>query len=171
MILLILLVILVVLLVVLSAVWPPDSPWSPWWKINKEAAIAAGTLANLSEKDLVYELGSGDGEFLLAVSKRFNARCVGIEIDPVRFFISKIRVLLSRGSQHIMLLKQDFKKVDLLAADVVFVYLVPRALERLYPKLKKELKPGSRIISYRYEIPGAKAIKKDTKHSLFLYKV
>jgi len=64
--------------------------------------------------------------------------------------------------------RRDFKKVKLSDATVVYFYLVPSVIKRILPKLKKELKPGTRIVSYRYEVPlPVKSI--DKKNGLFLY--
>lgn len=153
-------------------VWPPDSPWSPWWRTNHETARAACKLAKITSSDTVYELGSGDGEFILTAADEFGAKkAVGIEIDPLRHWISKLRVMFHRDFNTITFIKQNFFDVDISSATVVFVYLVPRALARLLPKLKKELKPGTRIVSLRYEINGLKPIKEDSIYKLYLYKM
>ena len=47
---------IVILLILLTFVWPPDSPWSPWWRTDKKAARIAAKLANISKKDIVYEV-------------------------------------------------------------------------------------------------------------------
>ena len=149
---LIILFIILFLLLVLSMVWPPDSPWAPWWRTNKKTALAICRLAKVKKGDLIYDLGSGDGTALITAAKKFGANGVGIEIDPLRYWISKIRIQRNELSKRIKVIKQNFFKQDIKAADVVFVYLVPKALEKLLPKFKKELKKGTRIVSYVYEI-------------------
>lgn len=168
--------ILALLFLLLSWMWPPDSPWSPWWKTDKKAGRAAIKLGKISKKDVVYELGSGDGEFALLVAREIGAKVVGIEIDPLRFLISRIRQLLNNTDGKVIFLKKDFKKVNISPASVVFVYLVPRALERITPKLLDELKPGTRIISYRYKIPNASENKiqykgVENKNLFYLYQI
>lgn len=158
------------LLILLSAVWPPDSPWSPWWKTDKKTSSAIISLGKISPKDVVYELGSGDGEFCLFTAKNVGARVVGIEIDPLRHFQSRLRAKFQKKKDRVKFLRKDFKKVDVSSATVVYFYLVPRAIERILPKLKKELKPGTRIISYRYK-SSLKQIGQDKKHELYLYKI
>lgn len=162
---------IIVLLLLLSAVWPPDSPWSPWWKTYKAAGRAAIKLASINSKDKVYELGSGDGEFLLLVSKEVGAKCVGIEIDPLRDFIAKTRSRFSNNKNKVTFKKKSFYDEDLTSASVIYMYLIPRVLKKITPKLKKELKRGTRVISYRYTIPDLKLIKEDKKEKLFLYKI
>lgn len=161
---------ILVLLYFLSWFWPPDSPWSLWWKTKKDVALAAAKLANIKKGDVVYELGSGDGEFLLAIAKQYHCQCVGIEIDPLRYWFSKIRVKLAGLDKIITVRQKNFFDTNFFNATVVYTYLVPNALERLVPKLKKELKPGTRVVSYRYQAP-LKEIGTNTKHKLYLYKI
>src|SRR3989338_2439293 len=87
--------IIMILLIFLSWVWPPDSPWSPWWKTSKKTARAMCELANIKREDVIYELGSGDGTSLIIAAKEFGARGIGIEIDPLRYYLSKIAIKLS----------------------------------------------------------------------------
>src|SRR3989338_10062320 len=141
----ILLLIIVFLLTLLSWVWPPDSPWSPWWKTNKKTARAMCKLAKVGKGDAVYDLGCGTGTAIITAAKEFGAKCVGIEIDPLRFFISSILLHSNRLSDKIVIKRKNFFDVGISNASVIFVYLVPRALNRLLPKFKNELKKGTRI--------------------------
>ena len=171
----ILLVIVVFLLVILSFVWPPDSPWAPQWRTSRVVARRILTLASVKKKDVVYELGSGDGEVIMSAAKDFGAKSVGIEIDPVRALISVVRVKLERLSGQVRVIRKDFKQVDLSSATVVYMYLVPAGMKRLLPKLKKELSEGTRIVSYRYKIPLGKSekqitlVQEDTEKKIFVY--
>lgn len=148
---LILIGIILFLLFLLSMVWPPDSPWAPWWRTNKKTAKAICKIANINSKDIVYDLGCGDGEVLLEAA-RLGARGVGIEIDPSRALIANFRVIKNNFQNKITIKKKNFFEEDLSKATAIIVYLVPKALEKLLPKFKKELKKGTRIVSYRYEI-------------------
>jgi hypothetical protein len=162
------------LLIVLWWVWPPDSPWSPWWRTNTKKSEAGGELADINSKDTVYELGSGDANFLVAVSKKFGAKGVGIEIDPLRHLTGKLNVVKNKLAHKIVLKKGNFFNFNLGNATVVFVYLVPRVLEKLKPKLIAELKKGTKIVSYKYKFKENKKIKfiaTDKKSEMYLYKV
>ncbi len=167
---LILIVLILFLLIVLSMIWPPDSPWSPWWKTDKKIARIACKLAEIKKGEIVYELGSGNATFLNVAAKEFKAKGVGIEIDPLRAFISRIFLKLSGSEENVKIIRSNFYKEDLSKADVIFVYLVPKALQKLRPKFIKELKRGSRIISYRYEI-DLPLIKEDKENQLRLFRV
>lgn len=165
-----LILVIVFLFIFLSFVWPPDSPWSPWWRTNRKVARAMCKLAKVNEKDIVYDLGSGDGTALIVAAKEFGAKGIGIEIDPIRYFISKIRVYFNNLSQSVKIYKSNFFYVNISRASVVFVYLVPKALERLLPKLKKELETGTRLISYRYEI-DLPLLMHDKINQIRIYKI
>jgi len=165
---------IIILLVLLSCVWPPDSPWSPWWRTNGKKSKGAIKLAEISSKDIVYELGSGDATFLVTVAKRTGAKCVGIEIDPVRHLTAGLNVLLNGVRKKVTLKKKSFYDVDLKNATVVYAYLIPRVLEKLKPQLFKELKKGTRVVSHVYKfLPDKrlKFVKSDNKTQMHLYKI
>lgn len=167
----VLLIIITFLLVVLSMVWPPDSPWAPWWRTTKTVARHMCRLAKIGKKDIIYDLGSGDGTALITAAKEFGARGVGIEIDPLRVFISKILIRFAHAGDDVEIIKNNFFAVDISQATVVFVYLVPKALMRLKKKMFKELKPGTRVVSYRYTIDFLPLAVSDKKHKIHVYKV
>lgn len=167
---LIILLFIIFLLIVLSMIWPPDSPWAPWWTTNKKVARKVCKLAAINSKDTIYELGSGDATFLITAGKEFGAKGVGIEIDPLRFIISKIKITTNGVSDKIKIIKGDFFKQDLSGATVVFVYLVPKTLEKLKPKLLRELNPGTKIISFRYKI-NMPLFKEDKVNRIYFYVV
>ena len=165
-----LLLIIVFLLIILSWVWPPNSPWAPWWRTNKKTAHAICKLANINSKDIMYDLGCGDGTAIITAAKDFGAKAVGIEIDFTRYCIAKMRVVFSGLSKKIALKRGNFFGENFKDATIVNVYLVPKTLNKLVPKLKKECKKGTRVISYRYEMPLT--LKKyDKENELRLYVV
>ncbi len=158
------------LLLLLSMFWPPDSPWAPWWRTNKKVARAMCRLAKVGKDDLVYDLGSGDGTALIVAAKEFGARGVGIEIDPLRALISSMLLRSNGVSDKVRIIKKNFFSVDLSKASVIFVYLVPKALERLRSKFLKELKNGTLLVSFRYQI-NLPLVVYDKKNDIYLYKI
>lgn len=141
-------------------IWPPDSPWAPWWRTSDKKIRIALKLAGVKKEDVVYDLGSGDGRSVIIAVKEFGAKGIGIEIDPLRFYLSKLFAKFNGVSDKTKFIKKSFFDVDISDADVIFVYLVPKALEKLKPKFLKELKPETRLISINYEInlPKVKSI-------------
>lgn len=160
--------IVIILLIPLSWIWPPDSPWAPNWKTSRKVARAAFKLARVSKKDTVYELGSGSATALMVAAKEFGARGVGIEIDPIRAFISGIVLRNNRLSNMLTIKRKNFFDEDLSDATALYLYLVPQTLNRLIPKFRKELKKGTRIISYKYEM-DLPVRKEDKENELRLY--
>jgi len=160
--------VIIVLLLLLSMVWPPDSPWAPNWGTSRVVAEAECSLAKITSKDLIYDLGSGGGLALITAAKLTGAKGIGVEIDPIRFFISKFRARMEGVSNKVIFKRRDLFDQNLAQANVVFVYLVPKTLDRLIPKFKKELKKGTRIVSYHYEM-NLPLKNKDAKNNIFLY--
>jgi ribosomal protein L11 methylase PrmA len=160
---------LLLLLFLLSMIWPPDSPWSPWWRTNKKIAKAMCKLAKIDKKDVIYDLGSGDGQALLEAAK-LGARGVGIEIDPFRAWISKIVFRLNGVDKKIKVERKNFFSADLSQASVIFAYLVPKTLARLKPKFLKELKPGTRIVTFVYKI-DLPLIAEDKKNEVYVFEI
>jgi predicted RNA methylase len=167
---LVVLAIIAFLLLMLSAVWPPDSPWAPWWRTSRKTAKAICKLAKIKKGDLIYDLGCGDGTALITAAKDFGAKGVGIEIDPLRYWIAKTRIQKNGLSKSLNVVRDNFFAQNIKDADVIFVYLIPKTLEKLLPKFKKELKKGTRIVSFVYEI-NLPLQKYDKENKLRLYTI
>jgi predicted RNA methylase len=166
----VILITLVLLLFLLSMVWPPDSPWSPWWRTDSKRSRLICKFAKVGNKDVIYDLGSGDGALLITAAKEFGARAVGVEIDPLRVWISKLAVLFQGQRGKIKIIRKNFFDADISDATVVFMYLVPKALSRLKPKLLKELNPGTRIVTFVYKI-DLPIVEQDLKQEIYLYRI
>ncbi len=127
-------------------------------------------LAKVTQRDTVYDLGCGDGTALLIAVKEFGAKGVGIEIDPLRYWIAKVRAKINCVSDRVIFRRKNFFDEDLDLATVIFVYLVPKTLSRLQIKFQNELQKNTKIVSYRYQM-NLPLVDKDKKHQLYLYKV
>jgi predicted RNA methylase len=160
---------LILLLFLLSMIWPPDSPWSPWWRTDKKRAKLMCQLAKVKKGDVIYDLGSGDGQALLRAGK-LGANGVGIEIDPVRAIFSRVIFKVAGVNLKIKVLRKNFFDVDFSPATVVFAYLIPKTLNRLKPKFLKELKPGTRIVTFVYKI-DLPLIAQDKKNEIYVYEI
>ena len=169
---LVLLLIIIILLIFLSMIWPPDSPWAPWWRTSDNTIRIALKLANVKKGDIVYDLGSGDGKSVIISAKEFGAKGVGVEIDPLRFYISKLLAKIFGVSKNVKFIKKNFYNVNISDADVIFTYLVPKTLAKLKHKFLKELKKGTKVIAVNYEIdlPKIKSIKVDNR-IVYLYRI
>jgi SAM-dependent methyltransferase len=118
-----------------------------------DAVTAMLKLANVGPGDVVYDLGSGDGRILIAAVKDFGAtRGMGIDIDPAMIREGTENAERAKVADRVRFLNQDLFQTDLHEATVVTLYLLPWLNRRLIPKLKAELKPGSRIVAYRFDM-------------------
>lgn len=174
---LVILFIIFLLLLLLSGVWPPDSPWAPWWQMPPATIREMLRLAKVNKNSVVCELGSGTGRGVIICAKEFHAKVVGIEIDPLRYWISRWNVMWSGVSKNITLQRKNFFHVSLTDATVLLLYLTPNALKRLAPKLVKELRPRTIVLSYKYDMPitlfkgKLQVIKHDAEKEFFVYKI
>ena len=109
-------------------------------------------LANVTAKDVVSDLGCGDGMIVTGAAKDFGARAVGIDINPVRVKEANERVSQAGVTDMVMILNADLFTADISQATVVTLYLLQSLNEKLIPKLNKELKPGTRIVSQTFSM-------------------
>lgn len=164
------LIIIVLLLFLLSMVWPPDSPWSPWWSTSKRIALIMCTLAKITKKDVIYDLGSGTGTALITAAKTCGAKGTGIEIDPLRFVYSRFAIRVNRVSGKIKIVRKNFFDVDVSKATVIFMYLVPKTLARLRPKLLQQCRPGTRVATFVYKM-DLPLIAEDKQNEVYIYEI
>jgi uncharacterized protein (TIGR03000 family) len=115
-------------------------------------------LAKITKDDLVYDLGCGDGRIVVAAAKKYGVHGVGIDIDPVRVAEARANVRKAGVEKLVEIRHGDALKVpDISRATVVELYMLPEFMEKLGPTLKKELKPGTRIVAHDYPFPKWKA--------------
>lgn len=109
-------------------------------------------LAEVSEDDVVYDLGSGDGRFVITAAQQFGARGVGVEVDPQLIRESRSKARLAGVSDRVSFHQGDLFEADLHEASVVTLYLDPELNLRLRPKLLHELDPGDRVVSHDFDM-------------------
>lgn len=105
-------------------------------------------LAQVGANDIVYDLGCGDGRIVIAAVKQHGARGVCVDIDPQRIRESRANAESAGASQRIQFLNQDLFNTNIADATVVTLFLSPSVNLKLRPKLWRELKPGTRVVSY-----------------------
>lgn len=109
----------------------------------------------ITAQTVIYDLGCGGGNFLMAASKLGAKKCVGYELSFWPYLSAKIKAWFS-GKSKIDILYVDFFKADLRQADLVYVYLVPPLLERVAKKLAQELKLGAIAAVKGRPLPGSR---------------
>ena len=111
-------------------------------------------LANVTKNDVVYDLGCGDGRIVVTAAKQFGARGVGIDIDPKRIEESNANATAAGVTNLVKFMNTDIfaDSTNLSEATVVTLYLLPSLNVKLLPKLRRELKPGTRIVSNSFSM-------------------
>jgi 16S rRNA G966 N2-methylase RsmD len=117
----------------------------------QEVVDAMLQMANVTAKDVVYDLGSGDGRIPITAAQKFGARAVGIDIDPQRIKEANENLAKANVGDKVKFLNQDLFTTDLSPATVITLYLLPSLNVKLMPKLK-QLKPGTRIVSHSFDM-------------------
>jgi Mycolic acid cyclopropane synthetase len=129
----------------------PSMTGAPWVPSPNETVRKMLLLAKVKPGEEVYDLGSGDGRIVVTSAKEFGARSTGIEIDVFRAFYSKLLITLLGLRGKARVIWSSFYRVDLSRADVVTVYLLPQTNDKLTPKLERELRPTSRVVSHAFK--------------------
>jgi cyclopropane fatty-acyl-phospholipid synthase-like methyltransferase len=111
-------------------------------------------LADVSDDDVVYDLGSGDGRIPIAAAQRYGARGVGIEIKPSLVDQARKNAKRSGVGDRVAFRQQDLFEADFSEATVVTMYLFPEVNLRLRPMLFEQLEPGTRVVSHSFDMNG-----------------
>jgi len=111
-------------------------------------------VARLKKGEKVYDLGCGDGRFLIEAEKKAGIKATGFEAAPIPFLLAHFLKWIN--SSRIKIHMTNFFKVNLADADVIFCYLGPETLQALSPKFKRECHKGTRIYSHTFHIEGMK---------------
>lgn len=109
-------------------------------------------LANVSEKDVVYDLGSGDGRIVITAAEKYGARGVGIEIRPELVKKARQNAREAGVEDQVEFRQGDFYEADISDATVVTMYLLPNVNLKLRSKLIEELSPGTRVVSHAFDM-------------------
>lgn len=124
----------------------------PWVPSERDDVRQMLSLANIQPGESVVDLGAGDGRILFLAARGYGARAIGVEISPLRWALIWIKTRMFGLQQQVQVKLGNLYKADLRQADVVMLYLMPGAVEKLQTKLERELKPGSRVVSNSYPV-------------------
>ncbi len=108
-------------------------------------------ITNVTAKDVVYDLGSGDGRIPITAAQKFGATAVGIDINPERIKEANANLAKAGVGNKVKFLNQDLFETDLKPATVITLYLLEALNVKLMPQLKK-LKPGTRVVSHSFSM-------------------
>jgi hypothetical protein len=120
------------------------------------------TLAKVGSDDYVIDLGSGDGRLVITSVAKYNARGgLGIDIDPNLVKLATDNAQKAGVAGRVAFVNGDLFKADVEKATVVTLYLLPSMMSDVEAKLRKELKPGTRVVSHDYPLPSWKPVQVD----------
>lgn len=137
-----------------SAGTPPGRAFAGVWVPSPPEVITAMlALAEVAPTDVVYDLGSGEGEIVIEAARRYGVRAVGVELDAERIENAAKNAAAAGVQDRVTFIEGDLFEIDIGEATVVTLYLFPELMERLLPKLLRELRPGTRIVSHDFRLP------------------
>jgi SAM-dependent methyltransferase len=126
-------------------------------------------LAGVGPKDVVYDLGSGDGRIVISAARKFGAQAVGVELDNHLIYQSEESARQGNVVDRVKFLQQDFFKTDFSQATVVTLYLIPPVMKRLRERML-QLKPGTRLVAHDFDFEDWKPDRKVTiRKNVFLW--
>ena len=133
-------------------------------------------LASVKPGETVIDLGSGDGRVLIAAAKNYKAKAIGVEISPKLVAEATIQIQRAGLADQAKVIQGDVLQADLTGADVVTLYLATQTNAELRPRLEKFLKPGARVVSHDYAVPGWKPTRVEKLdgrqgHMIYLYQM
>lgn len=133
-------------------------------------------IAGLKEGETLYDLGCGDGRIIITAATEFGANAVGVELDEGRYRKTLGKIQELKLENKVKLIHGNLLKVDLSPANVVTLYLLTSANEKVKPNLEKQLREGTRVVSHDFEIPGWRPIRIEEvsenygfSHTIYLY--
>jgi predicted RNA methylase len=126
-------------------------------------------MAEVGPGDVVYDLGCGDGRTIVTAARRYGARAVGIEIDPLRYLWCQMLITALGLRDRVRVIFGSFYRQDLSDATVVTCYLLQSTNEKLEDKLKYELRPSTRVVSNSFTFPELRLLRRDGEDEIYLY--
>jgi len=147
--------------VIPAAVYAQRPTLAPYIPTPQDVVDRMLAVAEVTNKDTVFDLGCGDGRVVITAAKKFGARGVGIDIDKDRISESKRNARDAGVSSLVRFEQGDIQNADVSTATVVALYLVSSANLKLRPLLTKQLQPGARIVSHAFGMGDWQADKVD----------
>ena len=160
-----------VALALAGAAFPQEysSPEVPFVPTPEEVVDGMLKLGSVHKGDVLYDLGCGDGRIVIAAAKKYGIHAVGVDIDPQRIREAEENARKAGVTNRVKFIEKSFYDVDISPATIVTLYLLPSVNMKLRPKLWKELKPGTRIVSHSFDMGDWKPDKETDVNGRRLY--
>jgi precorrin-6B methylase 2 len=151
---------------------------APWVPTPQPVVDRMLELAAVTSRDVLYDIGCGDGRIVITAARRYGARGVGIDIDKAMIEESERNARAAGVERQVKFIGMDATKADISEATVVSLYLLPESNALMRPILESQLRPKSRVVCHNYAIPGweSKQVMTETvedengdKHYIYLY--
>lgn len=123
--------------------------------------------ANLRPGMRFIDLGSGDGRIVMEAAKS-DAICTGIEINPTLLVWSRVRAWMRGQAGKVSFQRQNLWLTDVSEADVVSIFFIHPKMNKLMKKLQREMKPGAKVLSYRFKFEGWPSESDDDNIHLYI---
>jgi precorrin-6B methylase 2 len=127
-------------------------------------------VAEVGPSDTLIDPGAGTGAILFRAARERGARSIGVELDPLRVLVLRLRRYFGGPRERVEVRFGDLFRVDYRPATVVAVFLWPGAMSRLKPILESQLRAGARVVSHWHEVPGWKPVFVDPQLKVYLYR-
>ena len=144
---------------------------APWHPLMPHTIRRILNFVDIRPGETICDLGCGDGRVLITAAKKYSAKGVGVEIDPIKVGLARLLVKLKKVDERVSIIRGNIFDFDPSDADVVYLYLTHQAMDKLFPEILKKLKPTVRIVSYRFCIRGMTPEKVSADKTLFLYQL
>ncbi len=130
----------------------PDPAGGLWWPTPMPVVRRVLAALDLQPGELLVDLGAGDGRVVALAAREYGARAVGYELSPTLVWVARRRT--SGLAPGVRIVRGDFYRADVSAADAITIFAAPGALRRLAPRLAGECPPAVRIATYPEPLPG-----------------
>ena|SRR5689334_5059407 len=155
----------------------PDAPQlAPYVPTPQEVVDRMLALANVTKNDFVVDLGCGDGRIVVTAARKYGARGLGVDIDPVRIAEANANAKAAGVTNLVEFKLQDALKTDVSNASVVTTYLLSQSNLKVRPLITRQLKPGSRIVTHNFSMGDWAPTKSETfdddtgrRRTIYLY--
>jgi SAM-dependent methyltransferase len=131
---------------------PTQAPDVPYVPTRQEIVEEMLRMAAVTPRDVVYDLGCGDGRIVVTAAQKFGARGVGVDISPERIAEARYNARVANVEKLVTFRVENLFETDVSRATVVTLYLLPEINMALRPRLQSQLAPGSRIVSHDFDM-------------------